>query len=358
MMFFALLAIWLHLRGAKTGAVVALMLSALIKVITAPLVPLYVLMTVRRSKGWPEAAWFLARAGLGTAAAVGLSLFCARMSPNGLTVHTASSAQFFENNYHELLFKGLRRLLGEPADTIEAPMDFRPYWVATNGDTVLRAWTTDESDARRQLKTELPLLAISDEDSDDWLKVYDPASHLQGYVDWTHLVVIDIPPIAKSDATAKRFSGWPPNWPTVAMANRLIRITTWSLFIAFGFLAAWKTTDFGRFLFWATAFFLASQLLVFTKIWPWYAVWPLAYGALRPASKATQLGMMLSAGMLTMYVWFDFSNSQKWAWVNECRSIPAIVAPVFLFVILLGWNRFLPSHRANPNTAVFNSVVP
>jgi hypothetical protein len=337
MMFFALLAVWLHLRGSRTGAVVALTLSALIKVITAPLAPLYMLMTLRRCADWKAGAWFLGRAGLGAAAAVGLSVVCARMNPNGLTVHTASSAQFFENNYHELLFKELRRLLGEPADSIEAPMDFHPYWVATKGNAVLHAGTSNKTDDLCRLKPEQALLAISDEDSDYWLRVYDPVNQMQGYVDWSHLTWIDEPPIAKSDATAQRLSGWPPDWPTVVMANRLIRVTTWGLFIAFGLLAAWKTTDFDKFLFWGTAFFLAAQLLVFTKIWPWYAVWPLAYGALKPGSLATRLAIMLSAGMLTMYVAFDYSDSVKWAWVNDYRSIPAIVLPVALFAVTLLW---------------------
>ncbi len=284
MMFLALLAVWLHLRGWKAGAVVALALSALVKVITAPLAPLYILMTLRKGAGWKEGAWFLARAGLGVAAAAALSMWAARMNPDGLTAQTASAAQFYENNYHELLFKGLRRLLGEPAASIETPMDFRTWWVATNGHAVLHAGTSNKSADLCRLKTGQDLLAVSDEDSDLWLRVYDPANGLEGYVDWTHLVVIDDPPIAETDPFLRRISGWPPDWPTVAEANRLIRVVTWGLFVAFGLLAAWKTTDGDGFVVWGTAFFIAADLLVFTKIWPWYAIWPLALGALKPAS--------------------------------------------------------------------------
>jgi hypothetical protein len=351
MMFLALLAVWLHLREWRAGAVVALTLSALVKVITAPLIPLYMLMILRRSTGWKERAWFLGRAGFGAAAAVGLSAFCARMSPNGLTLHTASAAQFYENNYHELLFKELRRLLGEPADTIETPMDFRPYWVATSGNAILRAGTSSKTDALCRLKPKQELLLISDEDSDDWMKVYDPADKMRGYVDWAHLTVINDPPIADTDATVRRLSGWPPDWPTVVKANRIIRVTTWSLFIAFGLLAAWKTTDFDRFLFWATAFFLASQLLVFTKIWPWYLVWPLAFGALKPGSAAARLAIMLSAGIITMYALFDYSNSARWHWVNDYRSLPTIVLPVVLFGVLQCWREWKRSRLVAPAQA-------
>jgi hypothetical protein len=356
MMFLALLALWLHLRGSRWGAVMALTLSALIKVITAPLVPLYMLMIMRTTHGWRERSRFLGSAGLGAAAAVALSMFCARMSPNGLTMHTASSAQFFENNYHELLFKGLRRMFGEPADSIEAPMDFRPYWVAANGNTVLRAGTSKKTDALCQLKNQQPLLAISDEDSDDWLRVYDPVSHLQGYVDWMHLVVIDNPPIAETDATAQRLSGWPPDWPTVVKANRVIRMTTWGLFIAFGLLAAWKTRDFDTFLTWSTAFFLAAQLLVFTKIWPWYVIWPLAYGALKPDSGSTRLAIMLSAGMIIMYPLFDYSNSLQWSWVNDYRSLPTIVLPVVVFAAMQLWRAWERARPIGANDAAVRPV--
>jgi len=338
MMLLALLAVWLHLRGSKTGAVIALALSALIKVITWPLVPLYMLMMLRRTAGWRHGAWFVGRASIGVAAAVALSMFVARMNPDGLTAHTAGSAQFYENNYHEVLFKVVRHLLGEPADSLEAPMDFKTWWVAIFGHAVLHEGTSNKTKDLVRLEDGHPLLVISDEDSDEWLRVYDPADHIQGYVDWPHLTVIAEPPNAEKDPTVKRLSGWPPDWPTVVEANRLIRLVTWSLFVAFGLLAAWKTADFDDFVIWGTAFFLASQLLVFTKIWPWYAVWPLAYGALKPGSLATRLAVMLSAGMLLLYALLDYCNTQ-WNWVNDYRSIPTIVIPTALFALLLLWRQ-------------------
>ena len=338
MMFLALLAVWLHLRGHKAGAVIALALSALVKVITWPLVPLYILMTLRRASGWKESVWLLGRAGVGVAAVMVLSVFFARMNPNGLTAHTAGAAQFYENNYHELLFKGLRHLLGEPADSLDAPMDFRTWWVATNSRAVLHAGTSNKSKDLCRLKPQQELLVLSDEDSDLWLRVYDPPDRLQGYVDWGHLAVIDDPPDAERDPTVHRLSGWPPDWPTVATANRWVRIATWSLFVAFGLLAAWKTVDLDSFLVWGTAFFIASQLLVFTKIWPWYAIWQLAFGALKPRSTVTRLALLLSAGMLLLYPLLDYSNSPL-DWLYDYRSIPTIVLPTALFALLILWQR-------------------
>jgi hypothetical protein len=224
-------------------------------------------------------------------------------------------------------------VLGEPADSLEAPMDFRTWWVATNSRAVLHAGTSNKSPDLCRLKPEQNLLVLSDEDSDDWLRVYDPSHGLQGYVDWGHLAVIDDPPDADRDPTIRRLSGWPPDWPTVVKANRLIRLSTWGLLALFGLLAAWKTTDFDRFLLWAAAFFIASQLLVFTKIWPWYAVWPLAYGALKPGSSMTRLALLLSAGMLFLYPLLEYTNT-RWDWLYDYRSIPTIVLPVALFILL------------------------
>ena len=79
-------------------------------------------------------------------------------------------------------------------------------------------------------------------------------------------------------------------------ANWLIRAVTWGLFVAFGLLAAWRTLDFDSFLIWGTWFFLASQLLVFTKIWPWYAIWPLAFGALKATRPVMRLALLYRPG--------------------------------------------------------------
>ena len=334
MMFLALLALWLHLRGCRAAAAVALVLSALVKVITAALVPLYLLMVLRSSRSWKEAGWFLVRSGLGIAAAVAFSVISARMSLNGLLIHTASSAQFYENNYHELIFKGLRRMLGEPVESINAPMDFGTYWLAITYPTVLREGVSENTAALCPLIANQPLLAISDEDSDNWMRVYDPADRKEGYVDWAHLYVMSYdPPVATTDPIVKQISGWPPEWPTVKKANQIIRVGTWSLFVMFGLLAAWKTTDFDRFIWWSTAFFLASQLLVFTKIWPWYFVWPLAYGAVIPGRAVTRLAILLSAGSSILYVLFDFAATRR-DWINQYRSVPTIVLPVLVFCLL------------------------
>jgi len=324
--------------------VVALTASALVKMITAPLVPLYILLILRRSSGWKEDAIFVSRAASGAAAAVAIAVLGARMNPNGLTAHTAGSAQFYENNYHQLVFKGLRYLFGESVDTLNTPMDFTQWWAETSGHAVLHAGTGNKTADLRHLKDEQDLLVISDQDSDDWLRVYDPADHLEGYVSWPHIATIDEPDDAENDPTVRRLAAFPPEWPTVVKANRLIRVVTWTLLVAFGLAAAWRTTDFKRYLHWSTLFFLAAQLLVFTWIWPWYAIWPLAFGALLPGRAATRLAILMSAGMMCLYPLISFQTT-RWDWIYEVRSIPTIVLPVVLFACLETWRLVTRARR-------------
>jgi hypothetical protein len=225
-------------------------------------------------------------------------------------------------------------------------MDFKTYWVQTSQRVVLHDGPSNKSADLCRVNALQNMLVISDEDSDVWLRLYDPVTKLQGYIDWPHLTVVPDPPGAQNDPDVARQSGWPPEWPTVIEANRLIRVVTWTLFIAFGLLAAWKTGDFDAFILWGTAFFLASDLLVFTKIWPWYGVWPLALGALKPRSPVTLLALLLSAGMSVLYPLLDYSSTQ-WYWVNDYRSIPTIVVPVVIFA-LARLLRFLASRESEP----------
>jgi hypothetical protein len=74
-------------------------------------------------------------------------------------------------------------------------------------------------------------------------------------------------------------------------------------------------------------------LLVFTKIWPWYAIWPLAFGALKPGSNGARMAVMLSAGVSLLYAFIDYQET-PWNVLFVCRSIPTIVIPALLFAVL------------------------
>jgi len=140
--------------------------------------------------------------------------------------------------------------------------------VATSSPTVLRAGTSDQSKDLCRLKPQQELLVISDQDFKPVAAGLRSGTQAPGVCRLATHCRHRRSAHAESDPTVRRLSGWPPDWPTVVIANRWIRLATWGLLAAFGLLAAWKTTDFDSFLVWGTAFFLAAQLLVFTKIWP------------------------------------------------------------------------------------------
>jgi hypothetical protein len=333
MMALAVAGLWLHVRGWKAGAAVALALSALVKVATWPLVPLYILMVLRGSTGWRERGWFLARAGAGVVAAAVLAIGAARMGPGDLLVRTAGSPGYYMNSFYEVAFKKLRLMLGEHANTLEAPMDFRIWWVTTSERAPLHRDISTTSQELCQLQPGQPLVALTARDSRQWVRVFDPAQRMIGFVDWSHLYIIPQPPDAMKDPVLRHLSVSPQDWPSVVTANRWIRLTTWALFFAFGLLAAWKARDFETFLYWASAFFLVAQLLVLTAIWPWYSLWPLAFGALIPRSGPTVLAMMLSGGMSALYALLGFADTRL-EWVYDYRSLFTIALPVVLFALM------------------------
>ena len=333
MMAFALLALWMHLRGWRAGAVAALALSAMIKVISLPLIPLYVVMLLRETPGWKQRGLVILRSSLAAVVVIAASMLGARMNPSGFLVRAASSAAFYKNNYHELVFKQLRRMLGENPSTLEAPMDFHIWWVATSDRASLHLGLSNKSRDLARLAPHTVLLALSEKDSDQWLRVYDPAARIIGFVPWSHLYQIPEPPGAMNDPVIRRLAVSPDDWPTVITANRWIRIVSLGLLAVFGLLAAWRVRGTETFIAWSAAFFLAAILLIFTQLWPWYALWPLAYGALQPGRRPALLAMLLSFGFTTLYALFGYENTH-FGWVCDYRSLFAVALPVALFALL------------------------
>ena len=130
----------------------------------------------------------------------------------------------------------------------------------------------------------------------------------------------------------RRFEVQAMERPTVLLANRIIRLTTWTLFAAFGLFAAWRTTNLESFCVWSAATMLAAYFLILTEIWPWYVNWALTLGALVPASQPARFAAILSAGVLTLYATIGYQGIEP-AWVYACRSLPAFVLPLVLWLL-------------------------
>ncbi len=359
MLVFVLLAVWLHLRGWKACAVVALTLSALVKFLTGMLIPLYVLLVLREMSAerraparldsttagnepsgcsalrvnLREKLSFLIRA----AVAVGLVCFTASAltktkSDSGQPVsQQAIAPDFYANNFHELIFKGLRRALGEDADSVGNPIYFQGWWLAATNTTSLLARPDVKSDSLASLAAEARVIVIAPQNDDQWARVYDPASQSRGFVFAS--VFTDSTRPATADNCAKLFETMTAERPTVVRANNLLRAALWLAFAAFGLLCAWKTISFEEFLVWSAAALLASYFLILTEIWPWYANWAVAVAALSTSRRPAQLAALLSACVLTFYITIGFQGSDA-NWVFALRSLPAFMLPLVLFIVL------------------------
>ncbi len=247
--------------------------------------------------------------------------------------HFATSPEFYANNFHELIFKGLRRLLGEDADSVEVPVEFGSYWVELKSPAFLLAQPEENAKAMARLPEHRRVLVVSPQADEDWVRVYDPVSHRQGYTAYAAVVEVGDPPGEADDETLERLEDEPENWPSVEKANAWIRGTAWGAFALFGLVAAWKTTNFDRFLVWAPAALIASYFCIMTQLWPWYLMWALALGAFCPGKLPAKMAVLLSCSVLSLYCTIGFAQSSEKGWIYTYRSIPAIVLPTALFAV-------------------------
>ncbi len=331
-----LLGVALHVRGRKAGAAAAIMLSGLVKFVTGTLVPLYMWMVLREARTWRERRLFLLRGGLAAGAVFVAAVTLGRANTGVPAAHFAASAQFYSNNFHELLLAGVRRLLGEDPASVQAPVTFGSYWVAVTSADVLHADASEKAAALTTLPKSRKLIVIAPHLDADWLRVFDPVTHLKGYVYYPSVDEIPDPDGMDSDPDVAHLEDTLLDWPTVQRANAIIHTTTWALFAAFGLLAAWRTKNFDRFLTWSAAVMLASYYLIMTQFWPWYLLWAVALGALKPQGSPAKLALLLSGCVLTLYVTINYENGDD-QWVYVCRSLPALVLPLLLFTILYGF---------------------
>ena len=339
MLAFVALGVWLHLCGHKACAVVALTLSALVKFLTGMLVPLYMLLVIRELKTWRERIRFVLRSAI-PAGAVALALFhFAKADTDVPVAHSATAPDFYMNNFHELIFNRLRIAVSGDAESAKVGVFFHPYWVRPHERTALHAAQSASSPVLREIEQDEHLLLITPKRT-EWTRAYDPVSHQKGYLRAGQLDETKRPALADSDPVALELAKPVLEQQTVLRANRILRIVTWLGFAAFGLFAAWRTRSFTDFLVWSGASLIASYFFIITEIWPWYVNWALALGALAPGRLPARLAMMLSAGVLTLYLTLGWAGTRL-AWAFPYRGVLAFVLPLLIFSALwfLRWRQ-------------------
>ena len=334
MAFFLVSGIWLHLRGWKMSATLALLFSGMIKFITGPLVPLYLWLVMRERQGWKKRVGFLARNLVGCGL-ITLGVFAESGMHSILpAARFAGSPDFYMNNFHELVFKGLRLLLGEDRLSIQIPLSFQGWWFSTRRAGIIYDQPDKGKPILEHVEKNKKLLLIAPYTS-EWIRVYDPISRCKGYLSKDLIQDTDNDfDLFDFDPEVVQLEMLQMDRSTVVTANLWIHRTCYLLFALVGLIAAWKTTNFDRFLSWSVIVVLATYYLVMTQFWPWYMIWALALGALKPLQLSARLALMLSAGAMTLYVTtgYDLGDHE---WIYVWRSIPAVILPTILFLFTL-----------------------
>ncbi len=332
MLVFVAAGVWLHLRGRKEWAVLALTLSALVKFLTGMLVPLYVLLVIREAATWRERAGFVLRSGI-PACAVALALFHFSKADTDVPVaHSATSPAFYMNNFHEVIFRRLRVAVGEDAEGAKVPVYFYPHWVRLREGAELRREKSADSPVLRRAEAGGHLLVITP-GTKGWMRAYDPVTRRAEWFMDAAVEESKRPPTADDDPAARELEKPVLEQRTVRTANAIVRIVTWLGFAAFGLFAAWRTRSFADFLVWSGASLIASYFFIITEIWPWYVNWALALGALAPSRLPARFAVLLSGGAFTLYLTLGLEGGQP-EWLFPLRGVVAFVLPLAAFLAL------------------------
>lgn len=332
MLSLVLLGIWLHVRDLKMLAVVSLALSSLVKFLTGMLVPLYLVLLMRESKSWRERFFILARGALVASVVWSGGMLLTRSNSELPAGQAALKSDFYRNNFHELIFRGLRRLLGEDEVSADTSVYFQGWWLASSRESALREMPTPQGHEIRKLAPGTRVVVASPQ-NDEWARVYVPEARCYGYVDTSDFTESTRPANANMDPLAVKHDRVAAEWTTVQTANRWIRVGTWTAFACFGLFCAWRTKDLTSFLVWSAAALLASYYFIITEIWPWYVNWVIAICALVPDRHPARLTLLLSPAMMTLYVTLGYLGGEP-RWIADYRSLFAFVLPLVIFLSL------------------------
>lgn len=351
-----LLAVWLFARRRPTLALVALALSALVKFITLLLLPPLLLLAVRQVPNRRALARWLASATVAVGLVVAAVLLGARAGPEALAVGTlGTSVDRYHNSLHELALNGLRLWLGEDPVVVATPLQFEPWWVATHRATDLRAGLEPSAARLASIPQWTPCLVLAPQRG-AWLRVYDTASGLIGYIRAEDAGPI-VRPTDQADAAVVQLERGPSGTAATQLAHAWLRAVAWTLFGAVWIWAVLRARQLATLLESAVAMLLAFIWLAANWVWPWYVLWPLAVASLVPASGVAWTAVALSATVLSLYAAHGFQDSSL-GWIYTYRSIPAFLLPLLLVLagrVLLGLGRGL---KLTPSAAWGRLIAP
>ncbi len=331
MLALVLLGFWLHTQNAKALAVIALTLSSLVKFLTGMLIPLYIVLVLRETRNLRGRISFLVRGGLVSMAIAASAMIFARSGSDVPAGQAALAPDFYRNNFHELIFKGVRLALGEDSSSVETSIYFQGWWLTSDKSAPLLTSADVGSIIAARIEPGVKLIVVAPQEN-KWARVYEPEAKQFGFIDTTTFTETTRPAPSTTDPVVQKYESMAMDWPTVQIANFWIRVATWLWLALFGLWCAWRTDSFLEYILCSSAALIAAYYTIVTEIWPWYVNWVVALGALAPHRGPARLVLFLSPLVMTLYVTLGYMGSEH-QWISAYRSLPAFVLPVILFVI-------------------------
>jgi hypothetical protein len=335
MLVFIALAVTLYLSRRHALGSAALVLAVLVKIVAAPLLPLYAIASFRSMNGaWPRVRYVLTSAVLSVAATAGV-LAATNVGPEILSVGSLGvSADRYQNSLLELAFNWLRRETDQEPEWIDVPADFQPHWLATH--SVSDLWS--DTDQIGIVRPWTVLLALAPQRG-DWIRVYELPTGRIGYVRAATVGPLERPDTNISHEVARLEAG--PAWsPAAVEANAVVRWVSWVSFGLAGLLAIWHAHGDRGLLLWSAIILLAYYWLAAAWIWPWYITWSLVPVAFVTNSRVAVLAALVSATVLTIYPSRGFEGSAE-QWIFLYRSIPAFALPLLLWAAWISIERLV-----------------
>jgi hypothetical protein len=318
-------------RRQTMRAVGVLMLAGLVKLSALALLPLLGIYLLRVAPSWRARFGVVVRSALAAVPLTAAIVWPVWAGDATFAVGTlGSGADRYVNSLAEPALGELRVWYGEPRDNLEVPLQFSGWWVGTDDDTELYA----DRAATQQLAS-IPawseLLVVGPE-REQKLRVFDPTSRYVGFVDTATLGPIDTPAdLMRDPETAARMRGPLGSWQ-LEQANNLIRAVGWGTFaLAFVLCVVFGTGTARRLTIAWVALCLILCALTLTWFWPWYLLWGLLPAALVPRSRIARLMVLVSWGVLLVYVGLGFADTRFW-FLFSYRSLAMFGLPILVFV--------------------------
>jgi hypothetical protein len=331
MAFLVLLSVGLAWHKRAALSVAALVMAGLVKLSALALLPLLGLYFLRVLPDWPTRIRAATRSAVGALLLSWVIILPVWSGPETFAVGTlGSGADRYVNSLAETALGELRVAFGESREALEVPLNFSGWWVATHTEAILYA-DRALTESIRSVQPWTSLLVVGPE-REHRVWVYDPESRAVGFIEAEYVGPVGPPPdLLEDPEVAAKVRGPLGTWQ-LAEANRVIRGVGWGAFVlAYLVALVFGTGSPARLTAAWAGMCVVLCVVTLTWFWPWYVLWGLLPAALIPRSRLMRLTVLVSWGVLLVYVGLGFADTSAW-FLNSYRAVGMFGLPLLVFV--------------------------